>query len=92
MECSQCGSCCKTIAMFIGNMGPRQVAYLSTRGVERDGDWFLIPSTCQFLKDNKCTIHDHKPFICSRFHGQKEILGWKVYTPKNCVFREVRER
>jgi hypothetical protein len=88
MTCKQCGECCRYLALYVGGLERRQISYLTSRGVPREGDFFLIPHTCIHLVENQCNINDEKPHVCRQFKGQKEIMGWKVYTPPCCGYKE----
>jgi len=43
------------------------IRMLEMRGVKVINNCMFIPSTCIYLKDNKCTIHNTKPDFCKRF-------------------------
>lgn len=61
------------------------------QGLQRDGSAAVFDESqpCGFLKDNRCTIYDHRPIIC-RTHGlpiaffDEQSAGHQVsFCPKN---------
>jgi hypothetical protein len=82
--CKKCGSCCKWLAFKTLGLSPEVIDWLRTRGANVDGDYLIIPHTCQHLTDkNLCDIHyaENYPILCRRFHGHG-----RFYIPKGCVY------
>ena len=84
MGCNQCGACCKILTFVIPGLSNDRAnqIYLKTHGCKIENETVIVPCPCPHLVDNKCDIHNRKPFICSSFKGQKKGF----YIPKGCVY------
>lgn len=70
---------------------------------DRIQGFLLVPSRCQHLKDTAnlksdfrdqdlgktyCDIHDHKPEICKKYHGQRRASGGtRFWVPPGCTMK-----
>ena len=67
--CEYCsGTCCKCIVI------PMHIDFdedgnklLEYRGIVKVEEGTLIPLTCKYLKDGKCTIEGNKPELCRKY-------------------------
>ena len=88
LKCKQCGRCCKYLVFQISSDFDKDLKqYFETRGFEvlPEKNILIQYNPCPHLKNNKCSIHDHKPELCRRFDS--EHLE-DVIVLKGCVFEE----
>jgi len=69
-RCSLCGNCCR---LKIISLTRDDIARLEARGfrdfAEERGERRLkrVNGRCIFLKDDRCTVHEHRPQVCRDF-------------------------
>lgn len=71
-RCDGCtGECCR--GFFSVALTPEEYGMLERLGARRleftlAGDFYLIiEHGCEFLRENRCGIYDHRPDVCRRF-------------------------
>lgn len=86
MGCSQCGACCKMLGFTIPDLQQNRIylEYYKAHGCKIEGNMVIVPMTCPHLVDNKCDIHEKKPFLCKQFKGKSS--GKKFLVPKECTY------
>lgn len=84
--CLMCGECCKFLTFTIGGLSTNRIYkdYYQKHGCTIKGDKLSVPIVCPQLKDNQCTIHDKKPFLCKQYRGQ---VSDKFEIPNGCGFK-----
>lgn len=85
MGCSQCGACCKLFVIEIpGLQSDRlKLEYFKAHGYKVKGNQVVVPTTCPHLtEDNKCDMHERKPFLCKQYKGQTKGF----YKPEVCTY------
>lgn len=61
------------------------VEYYKAHGCKIEGEMVLVPMRCPHLtEDNKCDIHDRKPFLCKQFKGKASKK--KFWCPPECTY------
>lgn len=73
-ECKQCGECCKWLSFTINGLRNDRLLqeYYKAHGCKIKGNTVTVPMRCPHLtEDNKCDIHETKPFHCKTFKGQE---------------------
>lgn len=84
-ECLRCGKCCRIIPATLKGLAPETIEWLKARGATVEGEYLLLPHTCDKLRgDNFCIIHDKPgyPKLCARYHGH----GDRFYKPPGCGY------
>jgi uncharacterized protein len=73
LECEGCGRCCRELSGGVKvtfDEAKRIADYLAIsnkdfyKTVKKHADYCVMAQPCQFLKDNRCSIHAVKPNIC----------------------------
>ena len=76
INCTTCGNCCRTLSPYLTTEDLHHLNLATQLPVEEvitqytETDEFGISLRhlpCCFLKDNKCTIYQHRPETCSSF-------------------------
>ena len=76
IDCTACGNCCKNLSPYLTNNDLKHLADATQLPAHRlisdytetdDYGISLKHVPCCFLKDNKCTIYQHRPETCSSF-------------------------
>jgi len=77
IDCTACGNCCRELSPYLDKQDLHllaeatqlPVAEAITAYTERDaeGGVSFRDMPCCFLKDNKCSIYDHRPGVCHSF-------------------------
>ena len=44
---------------------------LSNKGIKLVGNWAKVPMPCPFLKNDKCSIYQHRPLVCILYPLEK---------------------
>jgi len=70
-ECTRCGTCCRLIASRVKSMSPKELAFLTTRGIyvhaEDDCFWVVHQQDCIMRSGVLCTLHyGAKPEVCRK--------------------------
>jgi uncharacterized protein len=78
IDCTQCGNCCKTYMVSVDDNDIEKLAkglqisiadckaqYIE--GSNETGDYFMNSIPCKLLKNNKCTVYEHRPVTCAEF-------------------------
>ena len=83
MNCKQCGHCCKSLILEIGEHDilrePKLLSYVRLLNGGGEIEWeveldreYILPTPCPFLKENKCTIYQTRPNVCVGFRPGSE--------------------
>ena len=70
-KCTKCGLCCRLLAFRVEGMSPKELAFLTTRGlyvhVEDNCFWVVLQQDCIMLSGVLCRLHDGaKPEVCRK--------------------------
>lgn len=88
-KCNQCGECCKFLTFTIPGIKTDRIyrEYYKAHGCTIVGDRINVPMRCPHLtEDNKCDMHETKPFLCKVYKGQSG--DGKFSVPKGCGYNE----
>lgn len=79
-DCQQCGNCCrfgwqvingKTVIFCGVTSSKKEAETIGLNYYELDGGEYYLKckedQSCIFLIDNRCSIHDRKPYNCEQF-------------------------
>ena len=110
IDCTKCGNCCREIhpnmtsqdlSQLTAGLGLKESDLDSKIRVEADGTAVFCESPCPMLKENKCTVYQHRPDDCREYpHLHKpDFLGGSVGVIENygtCpiifnVYRELKK-
>jgi Fe-S-cluster containining protein len=76
--CIACGKCCKK-HWLIHLMGAREMKLFKNHLVFGEYVW---TDKCPYFRNNKCSIHDNKPYKCKEYLCEKHNLnGFIPYNP-----------
>jgi len=90
IDCTACGNCCKHLCPAISKedlknlssglgMEPAKIVEKYTETIEGELSFKLLP--CAFLKENKCSIYEHRPESCSSYpHLHKKDFIHRLWT------------
>ena len=90
ISCTDCGNCCKSLMIVISDAEADTLsehlqqsrALFDAQYLEKGSDGLMIMSRmpCHFLRDNKCTVYEH------RFEGCKEFPALHLPNFKRRMF------
>jgi Fe-S-cluster containining protein len=99
IDCLDCARCCKNysprfkmpdIKRISKYLGMKETAFIDQYlSMDEEGDYVSKTRPCPFLgNDNACSIYDHRPTDCQRFHYTDEDVFFKriPITMKNAEF------
>lgn len=90
IDCTTCGNCCKTLLINVTDNEANNLAnhlqltrkQFDEKYIEKGSNGMMIMNTvpCSFLKENKCTVYEH------RFEGCKEFPAMHLPNFKERLF------
>lgn len=92
IDCTQCGNCCKGLSIAPKSQDIRQLsAGLNLSPLEfkqkylkkdHEGDLVFKQRPCPFLKNNLCSVYEHRPETCRSYpHLESQHMlgrGWHI--------------
>ena len=76
-DCTACGNCCREVSPTLGENDNERLAgslgmnrsefaskYLNQAENSEDHPWIMRERPCPFLKDNRCSVYEHRPANC----------------------------
>ena len=76
-DCTTCGNCCREVVPTLSESEVERLAthlemtssdfalkYLNRAESTEDNPWIIREHPCPFLKDNRCSVYDHRPANC----------------------------
>jgi len=72
-NCTKCGFCCKKTNLFLTNdelkvicdkLKIREESIKTKKGYN---NYLILDTPCPFLKNNICTVHEFRPYVCRVF-------------------------
>jgi uncharacterized protein len=78
IDCTQCGNCCKKYMISIDKNDIEKLArglHITVdackekyvEGSDESDTYLMNAIPCKLLKDNKCTVYEHRPETCAEF-------------------------
>jgi Fe-S-cluster containining protein len=77
IDCTACGNCCREVGPTLNqhdverlaaglgmNTSQVEARYLRPADSTSDFPWIMRERPCPLLKDNRCTVYDHRPANC----------------------------
>ena len=99
-ECSQCGSCCKELAIAIDRkIDPTARAYYLARGcvIKRGVVFAQYPCPSLIYPDiaggiYRCGIHETRPQMCRDYDGRAISHGRRYLVPDGCTMKRTGKK
>lgn len=72
MDCKRCGECCRYLAFRMDGMSPKELNFLTTRGIfvypDPEGVFYVVfQHDCIMLDGDLCRLHEGaKPEVCRK--------------------------
>ncbi|MCP4051417.1 MAG: YkgJ family cysteine cluster protein [bacterium] len=94
-QCKQCGVCCTKIAIYLSesfwhypllrNLAVKWYEFVyNFTMVKKEPDLKVLVFSCNYLKENKCSIHKKRPYFC-RNYPDTEYFTKQVFI-EGCSF------
>jgi uncharacterized protein len=77
IDCTTCANCCREVSPTLSESDVERLAlhfgmsnsefaskYLNRAESTADNPWIMRERPCPFLKDNRCSVYDHRPANC----------------------------
>ena len=91
MDCTACANCCRVVVptfcqddidRLAGRLGISSSEfvskYLKSAESPEDGPWIIRERPCPFLKENRCSVYEHRPTNCRDY----PYLGKPAFTSR----------
>jgi uncharacterized protein len=90
ISCKQCGICCRTLIVSDNVDEIIQLRQGFKGKLKFKGEtYYILDVPCIYLtRDNKCSIYDKRPELCSKFPGPAFSEFWKIINPKCGMLNE----
>ena len=79
-DCTACANCCRVLSPTLSESDVERLAghlgmnhsefaskYLKPTESPADNPWIMRERPCPFLKDNRCSVYEHRPDSCRRY-------------------------
>ena len=79
-DCTGCANCCRVVAPTLSENDVERLAshlgmnsfefaskYLKQAESAADSPWVMRERPCPFLKDNRCSVYEHRPATCGGY-------------------------